>query len=149
MKKRDPRKILIGRVHQAAKALGLDDEEYRAVLERRTGKSSCRDLNTAELASVMNEMERLGWRRPGRAQGAQPTFYMEIPDSDPNARQKRKILGMWGMLGYSEDYLHERCRRQFGVEDFRWLKKQNDLQVLTKDLVNRCRKRGLNPYPER
>ena len=149
MTNKAPRTRLIGKVHQAKKVLGMDDATYRAVLERRTGKPSCKDMTVTELAGVMNEMVRLGFKGKGTGQGAAATFYLEIKDSDPNARQKRKILAMWAALGYGEAYLHERCQRQFGVDRFEFLRNQADLQVLTKDLVNRCNKSGMNPYPER
>jgi len=149
MTNKTPRTRLIGKVHQAKKALALDDATYRAVLERRTGKASCKDMTVAELAGVMNEMVRLGFTGKGAGQGAAATFYLEIKDGDPNAAQKRKILAMWAALGYGEAYLHERCQRQFGVERFEFLRDQGHLQTLTKDLVNRCTRRGINPYPER
>jgi phage gp16-like protein len=39
----------IARVHAAAKAVGLEGDDYKAWLKRRTGHESCRDLTDAQL----------------------------------------------------------------------------------------------------
>ncbi len=51
----------IAKVHVAKKQLGLDDETYRAVLRRVTGRDSAADLNEVQLGSVIREFVRLGW----------------------------------------------------------------------------------------
>ena len=69
------------------------------------------------------------------------------PRSSSHTRQKRWILAMWTALGWPVSALDARCRRQFGVESFGWLRDQRQLQVLAKDLWNRCARKGLNPDP--
>lgn len=51
----------IAKVHVAKKQLGLDDETYRAVLRRVTGRDSAADLNEVQLGKVIREFVRLGW----------------------------------------------------------------------------------------
>ncbi|MFE0757206.1 phage protein GemA/Gp16 family protein [Inquilinus sp. NPDC058860] len=51
----------IAKVHVAKKQLGLDDETYRAVLRRVTGRDSAADLNEVQLGNVIREFVRLGW----------------------------------------------------------------------------------------
>jgi phage gp16-like protein len=50
------RNRLIGAVHAAKKATDLDEETYRAMLARLTGKSSARDLSDFELRQVLDHM---------------------------------------------------------------------------------------------
>lgn len=51
----------IAKVHVAKKQLGLDDDSYRAVLRRVTGRDSAADLNEVQLGNVIREFVRLGW----------------------------------------------------------------------------------------
>lgn len=51
----------IALIHVAKKQLGLDDDDYRALLERVTGKRSCRDMSPAQLSAVVDEFRRLGF----------------------------------------------------------------------------------------
>ncbi|WP_342239680.1 regulatory protein GemA [Inquilinus sp. OTU3971] len=51
----------IAKVHVAKKQLGLDDEAYRAMLRRVTGRDSAADLNAVQLGNVIREFVRLGW----------------------------------------------------------------------------------------
>lgn len=82
----DPaRRALLAKVHLGAKAIGLDDETRRDVIERVTaragvdvaagakGKRSSVDCSTGELVAVIEELKRLGfddgrkgkrWRKP-------------------------------------------------------------------------------------
>lgn len=47
-------------IHVAKKQLGLDEDDYRALLERLTGKRSARELSSIEAAAVLDEFRRLG-----------------------------------------------------------------------------------------
>lgn len=51
----------IAKVHVAKKQLGLDDETYRAVLRRVSGRDSAAELNEVQLGNVIREFVRLGW----------------------------------------------------------------------------------------
>ena len=56
------RTAAIAKVHVAKKQLGLDDEAYRAVLRRVTGRDSAAELSEVQLGSVIREFVRLGWK---------------------------------------------------------------------------------------
>ena len=47
------------RIHIGQKALGMDDDTYRAFLQRLTGKSSSKAMTIGERARVLAEMTRL------------------------------------------------------------------------------------------
>lgn len=52
----------IAAIHVAKAQLGLDDETYRALLVRITGKASSKDMNGCELQAILAEMRRLGFK---------------------------------------------------------------------------------------
>jgi hypothetical protein len=41
--------------------------------------------------------------------------------------------------------LDSRSAKQFGVERFIWINDQTHLQTLAKDMINRCRNKGIDP----
>lgn len=49
----------IAKIHILKKELQLDDDLYRMVLERTTGKNSAKDMNPKELNLVIDELNRL------------------------------------------------------------------------------------------
>jgi len=54
------------RIHIGKARLGMDDDTYRAFLQRLTGKSSSKAMTTGEHARVLVEMTRLGAFRDAR-----------------------------------------------------------------------------------
>lgn len=53
-------------IHVKKRQLGLDDETYRALLERVTGKRSSADMDEGERLKVVAEMDRLGAPKASR-----------------------------------------------------------------------------------
>lgn len=146
------RRGMIAKIHVAKKDLCLSDEDYRQTLVNLFGLDSSKSLNGHQLARLLNHFVSRGWKpkvredQPARTAG-RPADFIEIPDSDPDCRQKRYILGMWAALGYEPGKLNARVKRQFGVDHIRFLREQADLQKLANDLVNRCKRAGLDPDP--
>lgn len=56
------RNPMVAKLHIARKELGLDDETYRSILTRVTGKTSSKGLSDRHLAMVLAEFARLGWK---------------------------------------------------------------------------------------
>jgi phage gp16-like protein len=56
----------LGRIHQAKAALGLDDDDYRDMLERLCGVRSAADLDSTQRFKVIAELERLGYKPKAR-----------------------------------------------------------------------------------
>lgn len=50
------------KIHIAKKELGLDDDAYRDVLERITGKRSSKGMSANQHKAVLDEFRRLGWK---------------------------------------------------------------------------------------
>ncbi|CAM4173357.1 gp16 family protein [Pseudoalteromonas byunsanensis] len=49
-------------IHVGQGQLGWDDDLYRSVLEKLTGKESCKDMNVTELKSVLDYMKENGFK---------------------------------------------------------------------------------------
>jgi phage gp16-like protein len=49
-------------IHVARKELGLDEDTYRALLQRVTGVASLKAMSEAQRAAVVKEMTRLGFK---------------------------------------------------------------------------------------
>ncbi len=56
------RRAMLAKAHIAKKELGLDDDTYRSVLMRVTGKPSSAKMTFAELDEVLAEFKAQGWK---------------------------------------------------------------------------------------
>jgi len=108
------RKLRIRLIHTGKKALGLDDDAYRAMLLRLTGQSSSKELDLEALEAVVEEMRRKGFK-------AEPRKSLAMP-------QQRKIAAMWAELyreGAVKDgsprALDRFVKRVAGVDSVRFL----------------------------
>lgn len=116
-----PRRGLLAKVHIGQKALGLDGDDYVALLVRITGRSSAGDCSEAELAQVVREMERLGFRPAPAGSGGKRKA------SPADHAPARKARALWISLGHlnaiddvSEAALEAFARRQLGVAQLQW-----------------------------
>lgn len=57
----DHRRARVAKVHIAKKQLALEDEIYRSIILRLTGKNSTTDCSLAELDTLLGEFKRLGF----------------------------------------------------------------------------------------
>lgn len=117
---------LIQLIHIAKGKLGLDDAEYRAILERKTGKSSCKELGMTELEAVLEHMRGLGFedRTSGKPRPASKAKAAKLAD-DPQSKLIRHLWLTLRDLGAirdsSERALASFVKRQVGVERLEWL----------------------------
>ncbi len=138
----DPhRRTMIAKLHLARKDLALEEEDYRVVLERVTGKRSAADLSAAQLDSALKEMARLGWQaKPasGRA-------------NNPAANKARAMLISLGLMGVirntSEQALNAFARRQTGIERLSWVN-QDHVYKLIEALKGIANRNGWNQSTE-
>ena len=112
------RRSMIAKVHIAKAQLGLNDDDYRAVLLRVGGALSAADLSDAKLADVIAEFSRKGFtakaRKPGKPR----------PADHPVALKARAMWISLHQLGEidnpSEAALEAFACRQLGVDRFQW-----------------------------
>lgn len=80
------------KVHVAKKQLGLDDETYRAVLQRAAGITSVADAGPSHFDAILAEFRRLGWKpvsaTPKGGKGPRRPL--------SNNAQIRMIFAVWG-----------------------------------------------------
>lgn len=110
------RNAMLAKLHLARRDLALEEESYRAVLERVTGRRSGRELSDRQLEAALKEFQRLGWK-PKRKEGARTVGDRPIA---------YKIAALWRslwLLGEVENLagLDTFVERQTGVGALRWL----------------------------
>lgn len=128
MNSKDSRKTLIAKIHIAKKDLALDDETYRDVLHRVTGKNSCKDMTLNELKKVIADLKRLGFTvktvQSKPEHGRKPTT---TPDREALLD---KIGAMLADMGLHWHYVHGMARNMFGVDMVHWLDAQKMYKVV-------------------
>jgi phage gp16-like protein len=112
----------LAKIHIAKKELKLDDQTYRDVLERVTGKRSSKGLSAQNHAAILKEFKRLGWQsKPAgkRRLNWRPTS---------KKPQVRKIFKLWTELkkkgvwkNPARSSLLAFVKNQTGVADPEWL----------------------------
>lgn len=134
----------LAKIHLAKKALGLTDDDYRALLARVGKVQTAADLDIAGRARVLREFERLGWR-------AQPT-------GKPKPKlcrepQAKKIRALWLALAAAgvvrnpdESALLAYVRRQEKVDRLEWLSVRAASAVI-EALKKWCRRTGVEIEP--
>lgn len=112
---------MMAKVHIAKKQLNLDDDTYRDVLERVTGKRSCKKMLIGELEAVIKEMETYGFvAKAAPKHGRKPSVVgKRQPLMD-------KIEAMLADMGLHWNYAHGMAESMFGIKRLQWL---NDSQL--------------------
>ena len=124
-------------IHVAKKQLGLDDETYRAVLVRVTGKASSKEMSEAERGRVLEEFRRLGFSNPPLSPKAATSPPQGGRQTSPRRRLEGKYAGklqsLWiaaWNLGIARSR-HDKAliafvRRQTGIDHVRFVRDQDD-----------------------
>lgn len=110
------RNASLSKIHIAKKDLALDDDTYRALLARVTGKRSAKDLTPRQVSAVLAEFERLGWEpKPAAKAGRTPK-----PSAD-RAALMGKIEAFLAEAKRSWAYADGMALRMFRVARTEWL----------------------------
>lgn len=113
------RKRQLGRIHQAKKALRLDDETYRALLERVTGLTSSADMTAAQRNAVLREFARLGFKAADQA--ARSKAFAGRPKNVRDVPMLRKVEALLADARRPWSYAHGIARQMFGSARVEWL----------------------------
>lgn len=112
------RRGLLAKVHIARKSLAMDEDDYRAVLERATGHRSAKDCDDRQLRAALAAFETIGFR---------PTGSGKAPRDQGDGLAVAKARALWislyqlGAIDDGSDQAFESFgRRQLGVERLRW-----------------------------
>lgn len=129
----------MAKIHIAKSQLGLDDEEYRALLGRVAGVSSAKDLNPRQMGAVLAAFEALGW---------QPLAPKKQGRKRPNVKSTRerllgKIEAQLADAGRPWAYADAMAARICKVERLEWCDEgqlQKIIAALTYDAKRRAAK---------
>ena len=144
----------LAKIHMGKKQLGLDDETYRVMLDEMFGVTSAGKLNSKQRYRLIRHMEERGavfvskneknsHAQTKKVQRTKNDFYA-IPDGVPFVSQKRYLLVLWKKLGWKLSGVDTRMKRQYGIESLAWIGEQYQMQTVLNDVINRCRKKGIN-----
>jgi len=118
------RNRLIGAVHAAKKAAGLDDDTYRDKLQAATGKRSAKDCTDAELRAVLDQLN-------GASRGVGCTRRRA------DGAQVGKVTALWWSLYHlgivadpSDKALAAFVKRQAGVDALPWANPAQLAQII-------------------
>ena len=112
---------LMAKVHIGKKELNLDDDTYRDVLWRVTGKRSCKKMLIGELEAVIKDMESRGFTpKAAPKHGKKPSV---VGKREP---LMGKIHAMLTDMGLHWNYAHGMGDKMFGIKRLQWL---NDSQL--------------------
>lgn len=128
------RRAAVTKVQIARRDLGLDDDTYRAMLERLTGRSSSTECTDAQLGRVLDEMKAKGWKprviKGGREGKAKP----QTAAQNPVALKARALWISLHQLGVvrdpSEQAFEAFGRRQLGVDRLQWANQSQGFRLI-------------------
>lgn len=114
---------LIKLIHVAKRQLDMDDETYRTMLRRITGRASCSDMGMSQLEAVVDHLRGLGFEElPARKAKVKATAR---PADDPQSKLIRHLWltlrDMGAIEDSSEAALASFVMRQVKVERMEWL----------------------------
>lgn len=124
MRKPTDRQHLIRLIHVAKRDLALDEDSYRAILQRIGKKTSAADLTIPELEKVLEHLKRSGFKVRSKSKPAQ------AKPSRPLAQdaESKKIRALWLFLhelgtvkNPSEEALAAYVKRIAGVDALQWI----------------------------
>lgn len=130
----------LGRIHAGQKALGLDDDTYRALLERVTGKRSSADMTSDERNAVIAEMVRQGFEDE-EAEGRKAVFAGK-PKNVQGVPLLRKVEALLADHKRPWSYAHAMAKQMFDRDRLEFLR-PDELHKLVAALqvdANRTRK---------
>lgn len=117
---------LLAKVHIAKAQLGLDDEQYRDIVRRVTGKESASQCRYSQLVDLINEFKVLGWKT------VQKKAFRKAP-SDP----VKKIYALWGKLqklgavqSTDKTALDAFVKKYTGIDSVQWIAPEQQSRII-------------------
>ncbi|WP_228403144.1 gp16 family protein [Pasteurella canis] len=132
------RKSIIAKIHIGKNTLKMDDEIYRAFLQSTVNKTSCKEMDIAELLNVLRAMKEKGFEPKAtkfkHQRRAKPAEHKEL--------YLRKITALLTEHQLPQSYADGIAKRSFNVDFVHWLqvwKLKKVIQML--EVYNRRKQR--------
>lgn len=128
-------------IHASKKQLGLDDDTYRDLLARVSSSHgptcrSAKDLTADQVRAVLDEMRRLGAKRPGEFPGTPHNI-------DHLSAEITKIEAQLADMRLPWSYADAIARRMYRIERVAWCRKREQLVGILSALHVEQEKRAL------
>lgn len=131
------RNTQLAKIHIARQQLGMDDESYRAMLQRVAGVRSAAALNPTQTAAVLAELQRMGFApKPGPRNRGKP----HNMDTLAMPAMMRKVEALLADMALPWAYADGIAKQMFGIERCAWIRKESQLTALIAALHNRQKK---------
>jgi phage gp16-like protein len=137
----DARQRLLARVHMARKALGLDEETYRQLLDNSFGVRSAKEMPLLTLEDLARSLEReLGQKRragsyPGRPHNMGPQgprdARRDAAQDSSRAAQLQKIEAYLAEAGRAWAYADALAQRICKVDKVAWVETHELYKLIT------------------
>lgn len=141
-------------IHAAVRQMAWDENTYRAILERVTGKTSAADLTARQRQAVLDDFARLGWK-PKKAKSRRDPHPSPAPEELPLTGAgwgKDRLLAKIGALlteaGRGWAYADGCAKKMFGLDALRFCtadQLRRIVAALSYDQQRRAKRAGPTP----
>ena len=139
-------KVLTSKIKILQKELGLNDDEYRAMLMGQTGETSCTLLNDTQKLKVIHHMQML--RKKIKAQDYKKNSVAFVKGK----HQHNKIRALFIdciKFGYFQNRqlttLNAFVKRQSDIDALEWVKNNNDIDKIKHALIGMLKRQPQKP----
>lgn len=135
-------------IHAAKRALDLDNDAYRDLLERVSATvgpavRSAGHLNPAQIHAVLDELKRLGGLKPSPKTKGKPANFEQLPE------MITKVEALLADMKLPWSYADAIAARQFRIQRVAWCRKEDQLRSIIAALHVEQEKRELLASIER
>lgn len=117
---------LLAKIHIAKAQLNLDDDQYRDIVRRVTGKDSAAKCRYSQLVDLINEFKSLGWKTEKKK------AFRRAPSDGI-----KKIYALWGKLqalgavqSTDKTALDAFVKKYTGIDSVQWLQPAQQQKII-------------------
>lgn len=129
------KKSSISIIHVAKNQLAMDDDSYRMMLKRLTGKSSSKELTERDFSRVMAEFRAKGFiEKPSSRRKGKPHNFGNLPAIIT------KMEALLADMKLEWSYADSMAKRMFKIDKVAWIKKEQQLHDIVAALYYKQQK---------
>lgn len=126
-------KILLSKIHVAKNQIAMDDDSYRMMLERLTGKTSAKNLTIKQAELVIKEFKAKGWVEKPKRKGKPHNF-------NNLGEMIKKVEALLADMKLDWNYANGISKQMFGIERIEWLTSKAQFKAIIAALDNKRKK---------